>query len=516
MSARFSWNQRNTGGHRPPLQENLAALPSGCPLRFGIPIPGNSELKLTPSMRFTLMLGLAFATVMHSSGIGTPSTLAVPSDPEIRKILIERIDKYRQSVGIVVGVIGPQGRRVIAYGKLAAGDPRPLNGDTVFEIGSITKVFTSLLLADMVERGEVTLTDPVAKYLPAQVRIPGRNGEQIRLQDLATHTSGLPRMPSNLQPEDASNPFADYSVSRLYEFLSSYQLPRDIGSRFEYSNLGGALLGHTLAQRAGMDYGQLVESRIAGLLRMKSTRIDVTPEMKARFAVGHAYALEPTPNWDLGAFAGAGALHSTANDLLTFLAAHLGYTRSPLAPAMASMQSVRRESGLRKVALGWFVDTHDGVEILWHDGGTGGYRSFVGYDPRSRVGVVVLSNNGTGAGVEDLGIHLLNPKLPLLDSETLTPPKQRTEILVDSRLLDTYTGRYRFPSSQFASVTREDGHLFLQGDGDVKVAFYAESEHDFFARIMDAQITFKTDPEGRVTELIFHRDGSSQRVQRVE
>jgi serine-type D-Ala-D-Ala carboxypeptidase/endopeptidase len=129
---------------------------------------------------------------------------------------------------------------------------------------------------------------------------------------------------------------------------------------------------------------------------------------------------------------------------------------------------------------------------------------------------VVLSNNGTGAGVEDLGIHLLNPKLPLLDSERLTPPKQRTEILVDSKLLDTYTGRYRFPSSQFASVTREDGHLFLQGDGDVKVAFYPESEHDFFARIMDAQITFKTDPEGRVTELIFHRDGSSQRVQRVE
>jgi CubicO group peptidase (beta-lactamase class C family) len=121
----------------------------------------------------------------------------VPPDSEIRKILSDRIDKYGQSVGIVVGIIEPQGQRVVAYGHLNQGDPRPLNGDTVFEIDSITKVFTGLLLTDMVARKEVTLTDPVAKYLPSDVKVPERGGRQIRLLDLATHHSGLPDLPLN-------------------------------------------------------------------------------------------------------------------------------------------------------------------------------------------------------------------------------------------------------------------------------------------------------------------------------
>src|SRR5712671_795164 len=189
---------------------------------------------------------LTLVLVAQSDG---QSARVVPSDAEIRQILVERVDKYRQSVGIVVGVIGPSGRRIISYGNLASGDSRPLNGDTVFEIGSITKVFTSLLLADMVGRNEVALSDPVAKYLPATVRVPERRGEQITLEDLATHTSGLPRMPANVDSRDPANPFAEYSVDRLYDFLSNYRLPRDIGESFEYSNIGGALLGHALSQR---------------------------------------------------------------------------------------------------------------------------------------------------------------------------------------------------------------------------------------------------------------------------
>ena len=169
-------------------------------------------------------------------------------------MLVDRIDVQHQSVGIVIGVIAPEGRRVIAYGHLEKGDSRPLNGDTIFEIGSVTKVFTSLLLADMVQRGEVALDDPVAKYLPPEVRMPERNGRSITLVDLSTHTSGLPRLPANLNPKDLNNPYADYSVEQLYQFLSGYQLTRDIGSRYEYSNLGGGLLGHVLARRAGMDY----------------------------------------------------------------------------------------------------------------------------------------------------------------------------------------------------------------------------------------------------------------------
>jgi serine-type D-Ala-D-Ala carboxypeptidase/endopeptidase len=183
-----------------------------------------------------------------------PKASLVPSDPVIRQILVDRVDKYRQSVGIVVGVIEPKGRRIVAHGALDQSNPQPLNGDTVFEIGSITKVFTSLLLADMAQRGELALNDPVAKYLPPEVKAPERGDRQITLQDLATHTSGLPADPSNISPQDPANPVADYSVEQLYAFLSNYTLTRDIGSRYEYSNVGISVLGQALAHHPGMEY----------------------------------------------------------------------------------------------------------------------------------------------------------------------------------------------------------------------------------------------------------------------
>src|ERR1019366_9174027 len=178
-------------------------------------------------------LSLIFAMILFAASTGAQSTSPVPPDSEIRKILVERIDTFHQGVGIVVDVIEPHGRRIIAYGSLNKDDTRTLNGDTIFEIGSVTKVFTSLLLSDMVQRGEVALSDPVAKYLPADVKVPERGGRVITLVDLSPHTSGLPRMPSNFHPKDPANPYADYSTEQLFQFISSYQLTRDIGSQFE-------------------------------------------------------------------------------------------------------------------------------------------------------------------------------------------------------------------------------------------------------------------------------------------
>lgn len=341
----------------------------------------------------------------------------MPSDSEIRQILVDRIDVQHQSVGIVVGVIGPEGRRVVAYGQMERGDPRPLNGDTVFEIGSVTKVFTSLLLADMVQHGEVALDDAVAKYLPASVKMPERDGRQITLVDLATHISGLPRLPTNLfysMLKDPGNPYAKYSVEQLYRFLSRYKLTRDIGAQPEYSNLGAGLLGHALALRAGMDYETLVRTRICDALGMNWTRITLIPEMKARLATGHNSALKRAKNWDLPTLAGAGALRSSANDMLTFLAANLTHTMTPLAATIAAMLQVRRTTARgAEVALGWNALKLNGREILWHNGGTGGYRSFAGFDAGAGTAVVVLSNTNTRVGVDDIGIHLLQPRVPL-------------------------------------------------------------------------------------------------------
>ena len=437
----------------------------------------------------------------------------VPSDSEIRNILIERIDKEKQSVGIVVGVIDLSGRRIVSYGNLAKGDKRTLDGNTIFEIGSVTKVFTSLLLADMVQRGEVALTDPVAKYLPAGVKMPERGGKQITLQDLATHTSGLPRLPENLSPKDPNNPYADYSMDQLYKFLSGYQLTRDIGSQYEYSNLGGGLLGHVLARRLGMDYEGAVQARIIHPLGMSSTGITLSPDMKLRLATGHSPAMEPVANWDLPTLAGAGALRSTAEDMLTFVAANLGYVKSPLTPAMAAMLAPRRPTGMPEleIGLGWHILTHDGHEIVWHNGGTGGYRSFIGFDSKTRVGVVALSNASTDTGVDDIGRHLLNASLPLWQS-----PKEHTAIAMDPKQFDGYVGRYQLAPDFILTVTREGNQLFTQATGQPKLEIFPEGPRDFFLKVVDAQITFEVEGQGKATSLILHQGGMNQPAKRME
>ena len=412
------------------------------------------------------------------------------TDAEIRQILADRIEIARQSVGLVVGVVDGKGRRIVAYGSLNQGDQRPLNGDTVFEIGSITKVFTSLVLSDMAQHGEVALTDPIGKYLPKEVRVPERGGKAIAMQDLATHVSGLPRLPSNLVPKNPANPYADYSVENLYQFLSGYSLPRDPGERWEYSNLGTGLLGHVLSLRAGSSYEAVVRSRITGPLKMGDTAMVLSPEMKARLAVGHNDKLAAVPNWDFQALAGAGALRSTANDMLTFLAANLGYTESPLAPAMAAMLTIRKPTsapGLEN-ALGWQITTGRGKEIIWKDGGTFGYSSFIGYDPETKTGVVVLSNTFTMAGVSDIGMHLLAPAFPLIKPE---PPKEHKQISIDSKLLDSYVGQYQLAPSFILTVTREGDHLGAQATGQGRFEIFPESDRTFFAKITEIQITFE-------------------------
>ncbi len=459
---------------------------------------------------------LALAIAVAASMAQTASVPTTPSDADIRKILSDRVDVHRQAVGIVVGVVDANGRRIVAHGKRAAGDPRLPDGDTVFEIGSITKVFTSILLADAVERKEVALTDPVAKYLPATVTVPQR-GRAITLEDLASHRSGLPRMPSNFAPKDAANPYADYSVEQMYQFLSAHQLTRDVGAQYQYSNYGVGLLGHVLARRAGMDYEALVKARITGPLGMRDTTITLTPEMKTRLAGGHTGTLEPTGLWDLPTFAGAGALRSTANDMLTFLSAAIGLTPSPLSAAMGRTLAARWPAGQgpMEIALGWHIFKAPDGDLIWHNGGTGGYRTFMGFNPRTRLGVVVLSNTSTPAGPDDIGRHLLDPSLPLV--QTFSPqPKSRTEIKVEPSVLDRYVGRYQLAPSAILTVTRDDSRFFVQLTGQPSFDIFAESEKKFFLKVVDAQLTFETDAQNKAVAVVLHQNGIDQRAPRIE
>lgn len=340
------------------------------------------------------------------------ASLGAADVAEIRSLVANRVESGR-AAAIVVGIIDEKGRQTIAGGRVSLDGGQAPDGDTVFEIGSITKVFTSLILADMIEKGEVKPDDPVARFLPKTVNVPGRNGRQITLLDLSMQVSGLPRLPDNLKPADPANPYADYDAPKLYDFLSHYTLTRDPGEKYEYSNLAVGLLGYALALKAGMSYEELVRRRILAPLDMNSTAITLGDAEKKRLAPGYDASLRPARNWDFAALAGCGALRSTANDLLKFLAANLELTDTPLKAAMRRMRSVRRQTNMPDVEVGmaWHIYTKFGGEIYWHNGGTAGYRSFVGFHPVKKQGVVVLCN--TFLDNDDLGRHILESRYPV-------------------------------------------------------------------------------------------------------
>ncbi|HTK55004.1 MAG TPA: serine hydrolase domain-containing protein, partial [Gemmatimonadaceae bacterium] len=361
---------------------------------------------------------------------------ALASDAEILGIIKQRVDEKR-SAGIVVGVIDADGRsRVVAYGDPGPGQPA-LDGNSVFEIGSISKVFTSTVLAQLVQEGKVRLDDPAQKYLPANVKLPTRGDKVITLGSLSEQNSGLPRMPGNFKPADPTNPYADYTVQQMYDFLSGYQLTRDPGELFEYSNLGVGLLGHVLSRATGQSYEEMERQRVWVPLGMTNTAVTLTPWMKAHLALGHGDNGQVVANWDLPTLAGAGAIRSTTNDMLKFLDANLHPERGPLQRAMAFAHEERARAGNMMIGLNW-LSTHAGTDtIVWHNGGTGGYRTFIGFEPSRKTGVVVMTNSG-GAGADDIGFHILDPALPLAPKPA--PPKQRTAIELKPDVLARYVG----------------------------------------------------------------------------
>jgi CubicO group peptidase (beta-lactamase class C family) len=313
-------------------------------------------------------------------------------------------------IGLVLGCRAGGEHRIVGYGRLRTGAPDTPDGDTISEIGSITKVFTGLLLADLAEQGIVGLDDPLASYLPSWVRVPTRGERQITLGDLASHTGGLPRDPKGTLGRwlgDRHNPYAGLSVEELYAGLARTRLRRRPG-RAKYSNLGAGLLGQALARAAGQPYEDLVRERICVPLDLADTMITPTGEQTARLATGHTRRGRPVPPFQLPALAGAGALRSTATDLLRFLEANLDPGHSPLADQLERTQQPRvGRPGRWGVGLGWSIarPPQAAGPVLWHNGGTSGFRSFAALDREAGTAVVVLSN--TARSVDRLGLRLL-------------------------------------------------------------------------------------------------------------
>ena len=444
---------------------------------------------------------LLFLALAGCANDEPPARQHFPSDADIQALIQSRVDEGR-AVGIVVGVMEADGStRVFAAGEPGPG-AQPFSEQSVFEIGSITKVFTGILLADMVAKGEVALDDPVMKYLPAdEVTMPTRGGRDITLLDLSTHRSGLPRMPDNFDPADLANPYADYTVEQLYAFLTSHELRRDIDAQGEYSNLSVGLLGHVLALAAGSSYEDLVRERILEPLGMSSTGITLSDDMRHWLVQGHDMAGNAAANWDIVTLAGAGALRSNVQDMLAFIAANTGPAESPLEEAMRVTHEPRANlNGNVDIGLNWIILSIGRDQVVWHNGGTGGYHAFAGFDPVRGVGAVVLTNSTHDT--DDIGLHLINPEFPL----TL-PPQRRVEVPVSADVLETYVGFYPLSPEFALTVTVENGNLWVQATGQDNYQVFPESETEFFYTVVDAQLTFTKDDAGEVAGLILHQGG---------
>jgi CubicO group peptidase (beta-lactamase class C family) len=305
-------------------------------------------------------------------------------------------------------------------------------------------------------------------------------------------------MPTNFAPRDEHNPFADYDAAHLLDFLRGDTLARDPGERYEYSNVGVGLLGFALARRGHESYEAMVTRRVLAPLHMNSTMVTLTPDARTRLAHGHDGEHEAA-NWDLDALAGAGALRSDAVDMASFLAAAMGLRATPLDSAFALTEQTQADAGspAMDIGLGWHIMKRPTMRIVWHNGGTGGYRSFIGFDPARKIGVVVLSNSTQSA--DDVGFHTIDPSLPL--------SVPRVAIAMAADALEAHVGRYDLAPTFALTVTREGDALWLQATGQGRVRLWPSAPEEFFLREVDAQVSFVRDSTGRVASLVLHQNG---------
>jgi CubicO group peptidase (beta-lactamase class C family) len=328
-------------------------------------------------------------------------------------------EKYiasRKNAALIIAVYQRGNRLIEGFGITNEKDPREPDERTFFEIGSVTKVFTGIALARLVEDGKISLEDSIAPALPEGITCPIRAGKPITFLELVTHTSGLPRLPENMKPANPANPYAGFTNADLFESLAKVRL----GEGYAYSNYGFGLLGQLLSLKAGKPYAALVADSVTRPLVMNETSCSLSPLQKLRLASGHNRKGQVVPNWDMDAMAPAGALRSNARDMLRFVEANLNPSATPIGPALELAQEIHFDSFGEHVGLGWQVRrTVQGPVFIWHNGGTGGYASFVGFDREHQTGVIVLSSTGDAMvgdfSTDAIGMHLLElaPKISL-------------------------------------------------------------------------------------------------------
>lgn len=443
-------------------------------------------------------LALSGAAGRPTFAQGAAPASAAPSDaplPGAEAIL----SRHRPpGVALVAARIGADGVRYIVA-PAQEGAATKVDADSRFEYGSVSKTFVALLLADHVVRGELALADPVERSLPDGLRLRDSAGAAITWADIATHRSGLPRLPDNFTTATQADPYVSYDEAALKRFLRSWQPARPRDSVWAYSNLGYGLIGQALAWRAGKPFEPLLRERVLTPLGLDEVQLSRKPV--PGLVAGHDAQGKPVPAWHFDALAGAGALVGSARSLARYAQAAVGLVATPLAPAFKLALTMRADgpNTHNRIGLAWIGVSLGPRELRLHDGATAGHMATLCVEPGLRQAAVVLGNQG--GSVSDLALHLMEPSLPVRDLQAEQRAAQEATsaeaLTLPPEALPPLAGRYAL-NPQFALEVRvREGRLFAQGTGQPEFELFAKGPRVFFARVTPLALVFEDAPAGR-------------------
>ncbi len=354
-------------------------------------------------------------TALKATPVATSNRMSSPLDHTVDS-LVRKYIQLEPAAGLSVGIYKDRKSGFYHYGTIAKGREILPDDSTFYEIGSITKTFTSLILAHLVNEGKLALKDPIVKYLPDSVA-ENEALKNISVVMLANHTSGLQRMPGNflVVVKDALNPYKDYPVEAMMAYLKKAKLENEPGKSFSYSNLGMAVLGYILEKAGGSDYQNLFERYITGPLSLKNTTLSLDSAQKTRMTRVYNENGEETPAWDFQVMAPAGAVRSNVADMVNYGVSMLDPSRGESFEKARQLVLTKSHDGLAKIGLGWMILEKDGVTIYTHSGGTYGSRSFLAIVPDKKIVVTLLSNSALD--VDETGAHLLFSLLGIQSGE---------------------------------------------------------------------------------------------------
>ena len=410
----------------------------------------------------------------------------------------ERIDNAvsRGTAGAAVFGVYERGEVTIyGYGRISPDQPREPDGDTLFEIGSITKVFTALLVQRLVEQGRLDWDQPISRYL-GDVSFENESVGAITLRSLATHSSGLPRLPDNLAPEDGLDPYADYAQSDLNSFLGSFD-PDNPSTEYAYSNLGLGLLGSIAAEAAELGYPDAIAHYVFEPLGMDRSFASYPEVPEANMASGYSSGAV-VPAWNFDALAGAGAIVSSANDLMNFIRASCKGVVTEMHKAIVATQQLQE---VDRMALGWHTRSDsDGTTVYWHNGGTGGFASFLAVNPATSQGWLILAASTEYGWLTELGFSRLAAQEESTEAIDLAP----------------FIGVFRLAPSLFLTISEQDAQLFAQVTNQPAYPVFATATDRFFYKVVDAELEFLRNDSGAVHELVLHQAGELRAPRRIE